>query len=287
MTLPETTLSVRPDVYVIGTASLDVLHLPDGQTVRAAGGAGLYTALAAHRSGVGAGLFAPKPRPMPEPLQPVAARLPWTGPVISPDELPRLEIEHQGQGRARLIGATWGAESQLTPQHMPADVTQAAFVHIAALSTAARQLDFLKMLKQRSTSQNRRPRLSMGTYARLVYGDSKRVRRLFDLADLFFMNENEANGLFGQVEQARTRPGALLFVTLAAAGALVIEGEQVSLVPGQPATEVDPTGAGDTFCGATLAGLARGRSPVAAAKQAVKLAARTIGAVGPAALLTA
>jgi sugar/nucleoside kinase (ribokinase family) len=224
---------------------------------------------------------------MPELLEPVADRLPWTGPIISPKELPRLEIEHQGEGRARLMAASWGAEPQLTPQIMPSEVTQANIVHIAALSTAGRQLDFLKMLNQRSTLNGRRSLISIGTYARLVYGDSKRVRQLCALADLFFMNENEANGLFGQVERARTRPGALLFVTLDAAGALVIEGEQVSHVPGHPATAVDPTGAGDTFCGATLAGLTQGRSPVAAAEQAVKLAARMIGAVGPEALLTA
>ncbi|HMR66771.1 MAG TPA: hypothetical protein PKE64_22400 [Anaerolineae bacterium] len=40
-----------PTVFVIGTASLDVLHLADGRTVQTAGGAGLYTALAAHRAG--------------------------------------------------------------------------------------------------------------------------------------------------------------------------------------------------------------------------------------------
>ena len=126
----------------------------------------------------------------------------------------------------------------------------------------------------------------MGTYARLVYGDTQRVRQLFDQVDLFFMNENEANGLFGSVEKARTRPGALLFVTLGEAGALVIEGEQIIHVSGQPASEIDPTGAGDTFCGATLAGLTRGESPATAAEQAVALAAQIVGAVGPEAMLT-
>jgi len=48
---------------------------------------------------------------------------------------------------------------------------------------------------------------------------------------------------------------------------------------------VDPTGAGDTFCGATLAGLAIGQHPVMAARQAIPLAAQTIEAIGPAALL--
>jgi ribokinase len=271
------------DLFVIGTASLDVLHFA-GQTAQAAGGAGLYTALAAHRAGVRAGLVAPRPdEPMPAALQPVAERLDWIGPIITVDELPRLEIEHHGSGQATLLAASWGAEAMLTVGTIPPQVTDATFIHIAALSTAQRQLDFLQAIRQRVGPHG--SRLSVGTYARLAYGETGRVRRLLELADLFFINENEARGLFGRVEQARTRPGALLFVTLGEAGVLVIEGDHVTHIPGQPATELDPTGAGDTFCGATLAGLAQGLSPLAAAEQAVILAAQVVSQVGPAAWL--
>jgi hypothetical protein len=47
---------------------------------------------------------------------------------------------------------------------------------------------------------------------------------------------------------------------------------------------LDPTGAGDTFCGATLARLAQGEHPVVAARSAAALAALMITQVGPAAL---
>jgi sugar/nucleoside kinase (ribokinase family) len=171
----------------------------------------------------------------------------------------------------------------MTPDTIPPEVTEARIIHIAALSSASRQLDFLHALRSVCNSQQL---ISVGTYGRLVYENTNRVRQLFAQADVFFMNENEANGLFGSLSKARTRPGALLFVTLGEAGALAINGEQVTHVPGQPATELDPTGAGDTFCGATLAGLAQGQSPVAAARQAAVLAAQTVRAVGPAALLT-
>jgi ribokinase len=281
---PMSTLQSHPDIFVIGTVSLDVLHLANGQTVPAAGGAGMYTALAAHCSGVQAGLFAPRPEPLPEPLPSIAQRLLWVGPLISPDALPRLEIEHHGGGRATLRHASWGAETQFTPDTLPA-VLKARIIHIAALSTAQRQLDFLYALRNQFPAVCDQQLISVGTYARLVYDDAKRVRRLFNQADLFFMNENEANGLFGSVDQARTRPGALLFVTLGEAGVLVIEGEQVTHVPGQPAPELDPTGAGDTFCGATLAGLVQGQTPVIAARQAVTLAAQIVSGVGPEALL--
>jgi ribokinase len=273
------------DVFVIGTASSDVLHFA-GQTTQAAGGAGMYTALAAQRAGARAGLFAPKPEPMPAVLQPVAERLVWSGPTVPAEDLPRLEIKHHGGGRATLVDASWGAEPQLTPATLPPEVTEASIVHIAALSTAQRQLDFLHVIQQRrSAVSHRRLLISVGTYARLVYGDSERVRQLYNQADIFFMNENEANGLFGTVEQARPRPGALLFVTLGEHGALVIQEDSVTHIPSVSTTELDPTGAGDAFCGATLAGIAQGKSPVTAAQRAVSLAAQTVSAVGPKALL--
>jgi sugar/nucleoside kinase (ribokinase family) len=270
-------------VFVIGTASLDILHLA-GRSVHTIGGAGLYTALAASRAGAVVGLLAPRPEPMPALLQPVTECLCWLGPPVAPAALPRLEIVQHGAGRATLLHASWGAEPHLTPALLPAEVHRAAFVHIAALSTAQRQLDFLQALRT-ARKERDTPRFSVGTYGRLVSGETAGVRRLFEHADLFFMNEHEARGLFGSVDQASTRPDALLFVTLGAQGALVIVGNQHTHIPGHATPEVDATGAGDTFCGATLAGLARQESPAVAAERAVALAARTVSAVGPAALL--
>jgi ribokinase len=266
------------DLLVVGGASLDILHF-GGQTVPSAGGAGLYTAAAAARAGATAAMFAPRPEPVPDVLQAALARIEWFGPIVSPDRLPRFEIAHYGDGKAALLNAAWGAEAQLSPAGLPADLSATAVVHIAALGTTGRQLDFLRACRQRGAM-----RLSAGTYGRAVYGDPEAVRSLFELADLFFMNENEANGLFGSADQARTAAGKLLFVTLGARGALAIQGDHVTHVPGQPAGELDPTGAGDTFCGATLAGLARGEHPAMAARQAVALAAQMIEQVGPAAL---
>jgi ribokinase len=133
-------------------------------------------------------------------------------------------------------------------------------------------------------------RISAGTYYRLVQSEPATVRALFEQADLFFMNENEATGLWGSLRVAgrvstRTHAGAVLFITFDKRGVIVIEGEQATPLPADLANEVDPTGAGDTFCGATLAGLARGEPPAMAAQNAATLAARVIEHVGPAFLL--
>ncbi len=270
-------------IFVIGTASLDTLYF-SRQTAHTAGGAGLYTALAAQKAGVETGLFAPKPEPMPHPFKVVDERIFWAGPKIFPHAIPRLEIEHRGDGQATLLDASWGGEAELTPAVIPTELQQADIVHIAALSNADRQSEFLQALQSQRGDQAK-PRISVGTYAKLAYGTPDKVRALLKSADYFFMNENEAKGLFGSVEQACNGDNTVLFITLDKEGALVIEGDQTTHVVGHPVKELDPTGAGDTFCGATLAGISQGKTPVQAAEFAVKLAASVVSQPGPSALL--
>ena len=274
----DTMMNLRTSILVIGGASLDVLHFA-GQTASSAGGAGMYTAAAAHRLGASATMFAPCPSPVPAPLQPVVERIQWIGPVVAPEELPRFEIEHQPGGATRLLNAFWGAEARLSPDDLPDDLSHYGLIHIAAIKTARRQLDFLRACRQRGAT-----RVSAGTYGRVVEDEGENVRELFEQADIFFMNESEARGLFGSIQAAQTHPGGLLFVTLGDRGAWVVQGAFGSHVPAPQVDVLDPTGAGDTFCGATLAGLARGDHPVMAARAAVALAAQMITQIGPAAL---
>jgi sugar/nucleoside kinase (ribokinase family) len=299
------------DLLVIGGASLDVYHLSNGQTVHSPGGAGLYTALAAACSGAQTGMFAPRPDPIPTPLQAAAERITWLGPGVPPDQLPSFEIAHYGGGRAALLNATWGGEMLITPENFPGDqITASSIVHIAALRTAERQLNFAKALRMghadfgmrnnpEALGAFRTPHpstslrsaqdasfISAGTYSKICINEPDTVRELIGLCDFFFMNENEANLLFGGADKVKAQPGQIIFITLAERGAVVIQGDHVTHVVGQPADDLDPTGAGDTFCGATLAHLARGEHPVLAAQAAVLLAAEEIGAVGPTRLLS-
>lgn len=274
------------DVFVIGGASLDTYHLSNGATVHSPGGAGLYTALAAACSGARAGMFAPRPDPMPEPLMNAAERIDWLGPIVPPDQLPSFEIAHYGGGRAALLNASWGGEMLITPETFPRDQVQPNIIHIAALRTAERQLSFARLLKSSRSSDAQGASISAGTYSKICSAEPDTVRELLRLCDFFFMNENEATLLFGGADKVYAQPGHIIFVTLAERGALVIQGDHATRVAGCPANEIDPTGAGDTFCGATLAHLARGEHPVMAAQAAILLAAEMIGAVGPTRLLS-
>jgi sugar/nucleoside kinase (ribokinase family) len=263
------------DLLVIGGASLDILHL-GAQRVRSAGGAGMYTAMAAWRCGARVSLFAPRPVPMPAELQPVADRVEeWLGPSVAPDSLPRFEIVHEG-GTATYLEASFGAESALAPESLPNDLSRFEIVHVVPLGDVRRQLGFIRASRKKGARL-----VSAGTYIRGVDAGSQDVRRIIEETDIFFMNRGEAEALFGSLESARTSTGKLLFVTLGSEGARVIQGGHASEVPSIPVREVDPTGAGDTFCGATLAGLIRRRHPVMAARAAAPLAAAMIEHIGP------
>jgi len=270
-------MSEGPRLLVVGGASLDRLHFA-GRSESSPGGAGLYTALAARRAGVRVTMLGPRPVPMPDALVPAAERIEWIGMSVSADELPRFEIAHDGRGRSTMPTAVWGAESRLTTEHLPRGEALPEWVYCVPFFDPARQLELLRAVK----AQGRRT--ACGTYGRASAGQAPLVRRVLAEADLFFCNEEEAGHLFGGLDAARAAPGRLLFVTRGAAGARVLQGEHATDIPGVAVRELDPTGAGDTFCGTTLALLAAGEHPVRAAEQAVAAAAEMITAVGPAAL---
>lgn len=274
-----------PRILVIGLASLDTLHLPGRPPLEAAGGAGLYTALGMAAAGVEVSLFAPHLSAWPEPLRRAAERLTWLGPLVGPADLPRLEIAHHGGGRATLIGASWAGEAALETADLPGDLGWYDVVHIAALRSAARQADFVAACRARGVRA-----LSIGTYGRIAQAETATVRGLIAAADFFFMNENEARFAIGPIEprDAVGRPGLAriaTFVTQAERGAWAIGAGEACHAPAAPAHEFDPTGAGDVFCGTTLAHITLGDDVCAAARAAVLAAARVIEQPGPAALL--
>jgi sugar/nucleoside kinase (ribokinase family) len=267
-------------LLIIGGASFDRLHLPD-QTVDSAGGAGLYTAMAARRCGAQVAMFGLCPDPCPEHLKPVAGRLTeWLGPAVPPAHLPQFEISYR-QGKTEYVKVSRGAEPMLSPSMLPADLSKYDLVHVTPQSDVDLQLSFVQTCRQRGAVQ-----ISVGTDPGQAVKQPQSVRAVMEQSDTFFMNDLEVEAVFGSVEAARTEPGKVLYVTLGEQGAYITQGDTSTLIPGVSATLLDPTGAGDTFCGGTLAYLLQKQHPIMAARRAVALAAEVIGQVGPAALLS-
>jgi hypothetical protein len=132
---------------------------------------------------------------------------------------------------------------------LPEDISKYDLIHVTLLGDVFKQLSFIQACRQRGAQQ-----ISAGTY------------------------------LF--IESANTEPGKILYITLGAQGACIIQGDTSTLIPAVSTTELDPTGAGDTFCGATLAYLLQKEHPIMAARHAVPLAAEMITQVGPTVLLS-
>lgn len=240
----------------------------------------MYTAMAAHRCGSQATLFAPRPDPCPPQLEPVANHLTeWLGPVVSPQDLPRFEISHR-HGKTEYIKASFGAESTLSPMSLPADLSGYDHVHVTPLGDASKQLSFIEACRKRGAKQ-----ISAGTFLDVVTTQPQAAREIMRQTDFFFMNRPEARALFGSHEEATTEAGKVLYITLGPEGACIIQGDTPTLIPAVPSTGLDLTGAGDTFCGATLAYLLDNEHPVMAARRAMPLAAAMVAQIGPAALL--
>ncbi|MEW6126106.1 MAG: PfkB family carbohydrate kinase [Acidobacteriota bacterium] len=266
-------------LIVIGGASLDILHFA-GRTERSAGGSGLYTSLAAHRMGRRVTMIAPRPSPVPPELELADERLDWRGVAFPPEELPTFEIAHLGNGQTKYLNIWWRAEKYLSLDYVPDDLPEGLVYCIPMIDTQ-HQVEFLRHFKSLGRV------IACGTHQGAVNQQLEAVRESLSLVDFFFCNEDEARGIFGTLDRARTAAGKTLFITRGAQGVRVIQGEYATDVAGVWVDELDPTGAGDTFCGTTLALLAEGAHPVMAARYGVVAAAEMVTKIGPDALFNA
>jgi len=125
-----------------------------------------------------------------------------------------------------------------------------------------------------SVDPNLRPNASAAALAR--------TQELARDADVLFPSDGELDAL-GLAEDELLARGALICHTRGAAGA-VVSGHAVGpapvVVPAPPATEVDPTGAGDTFAAAFVTATRAGADPVSAARTACAIAARSVAVMG-------
>ncbi len=265
-------------LLVIGGASSDILHFV-GESVSAPGGAGMYTAMAASRSGLKVSMFSPRPDPLPDQLLPVLQRLSsWFGPRIPPQELPQFEISYK-HGRTEYLHSQLDAETNLSPGLLPGDLSIYDIVHVIPLGDVRKQLAFIQACKERGAKK-----ISASTGLFNAVEQPHDVRAVFEACDYGFFNIEEAQTLYDSVEQITCLPGTVKFVTLGQNGALIFQGTLVTELPAVNCQVLDPTGAGDTFCGATLAQLIFGQHPIMAARKAMALASEMIEHPGPAAL---
>jgi 2-dehydro-3-deoxygluconokinase len=200
-------------------------------------------------------------------------------------------VTHGPKGHVFSYARAGSAASRLSPAHLPMDLIQSGrFVHASGISLAVSEsacdavLAAFEAARTVSFDSNLRLRLWPIERARTT------IARAAALADYFFPSAEDAEALSGLKE-----PDALLdwahglgaknvFLKLGSEGVLVSDGRSRTRIAGHKVNAIDGTGAGDCFCGATLARLAAGDCLVEAARYgnaAAALKTTGYGAVAP------
>ena len=165
-----------------------------------------------------------------------------------------------------------GANQALTPRHLEA--------HADAISGAAVLLAQLEVPIETVLAASE---IAGGTVCLNPAPAPLLPRELVDLVDVLIPNRSELAAMAGVEEptspdevakaaKALEFAGALV-VTLGPEGAMIIDSNQETHIPPPKVEAVDPTGAGDAFCGAVAHGLAEGADLVSSVRKAVVVGA--------------
>jgi ribokinase len=280
---------VAESLLCIGNLTVDDLVV-DGATTTALGGDALFAALAARRELADVRMLAP-----------VGSDLPATLLQAVVDRGIRVESTRPRTGRTVRNRVTYAADGSRTWDLLdgeaafdamsvyPADVGPEALtasgVLVSAMSLGA-QLALGPWLRERTDGT-----VLLDLQEDYVLGHEDELLALLASCDVFLPSEVEAVRLAGttDLEAAARRfldaGPRVVVVKTAERGCLVATGDRVVTVPTEPVVPVDPTGAGDAFCGAFAAATVRGADAVEAARAGAAAARVAIGAHGVAGLL--
>lgn len=269
----------KTKLLVIGSPSLDKIHIK-GKVYHSVGGAGMYVAMAAHRAGASVSLFGPRPAQIPDILQTFAGNLEaWMGPTIPLEHMPRFVIQQVGD-KATYLSSALGAESYLDFSSLPSDLSDFGAVHITAMGDSEVQNAYFDCCRERGAQI-----ISMGTWLESIKTRPVLTRELVNQARYCFMNEEEAIALFGSLGEVSGAAHQVLYITRAEKGAMAVLGQYQAHIPARQVPLKDPTGAGESFCGATLANILQGVHPVMAGMRGAVLAAEKVADMGALALM--
>jgi ribokinase len=175
--------------------------------------------------------------------------------------------EETGQNRISYVP---GATMTLTPEQARAAVGRVR--PVVVLTTLEPPLETLEALLDASKQHG-------ATIVLNATPEAVGAKPLLDRIDVLVVNETEAADLLGHAvsaangeEIAQSLAGLgprTVVVTLGAAGAAVAHDGKTASFPAPRVDVVDTTGAGDAFCGAFAADLARGLDPFLAARTGV------------------
>ena len=276
-------------LLVLGCFTIDDVVLPDGTTSTSqCGGNAVYGALGAAiwRSRIG-----------------MAARMGPDFPVAHVRELERAGLElhlvpvaapsihnwiRYGSDDVRGMGI-WDdsgshADQSIRPGELPPTLEHVDACHVAPMPLAI-QVELVRHLRRAGVRL-----VSLDPHDEHVAGNEDELLALLGEVDLFLPSRAEARLLYGHDDpEAAVRS----FVAAGPTAAVIKLGPEGSIVcgpdgvahqvPAVPARVVDPTGAGDTYCGGFLAAYSRQPDAVAAGRHgavSASFAVEVRGALG-------
>jgi 2-dehydro-3-deoxygluconokinase len=198
-------------------------------------------------------------------------------------------VTHGPHGHVFSYLRAGSAASRITPADLR--IAQASIVHASGISMAISASACDTVL---AAFRNAKSQVAFDSNLRLKLWPLERARQMIGkaaaMADYFFPSIEDARQLSGKesaqanLEWAHALGAKTVFLKLGAQGVIVSDGTKRARIPGIKVKAVDATGAGDCFCGATLARLAAGDSIWDAARYAnaaAALATTGFGAVEP------
>ena len=204
-------------------------------------------------------------------------------------------VTHGPQGHVFSYLRAGSAASRMRPEGLPMELVRGArFVHASGISMAISASACDTVLAAFEAARAAGAKISLDSNLRLKLWPLARARAMIGaaaaMADHFFPSIEEARALSGLeqpdaiVDWAHRLGARTVYLKLGAEGVIVSDGARRERIAGVKVKAVDATGAGDCFCGATLAQLAAGDSFFDAARYAnaaAALATTGFGAVAP------
>jgi 2-dehydro-3-deoxygluconokinase len=204
-------------------------------------------------------------------------------------------VSHGPQGHVFSYLRAGSAASRMRPADLPLDtISSARFVHASGISMAISASASDTVLAAFEAARAAGGKVSFDSNLRLKLWPIARARALIGaaaaFADYFFPSIEDARALSGldsieaNIEWAHRLGARTVFLKLGPEGVIVSDGARRQRIAGHRVNAVDATGAGDCFCGATLARLCAGDDAFAAARYAnaaAALATTGFGAVAP------
>jgi sugar/nucleoside kinase (ribokinase family) len=267
-------------LWTVGHLTVDDVVLPDGIChMASAGGAALYAAVGARLAGADSTLVSRRGDGIPASTVERLAELGIDAQLVRSDApaITQWVLYETDGSRTYLPHPLSGTYDQMSPVPGEHRLSPGAAVHLAPMPIGM-QAPWVHALRDRAT-------VTLDPHHDSARDCPDQVLAVLPSLAAFLPSELESRDLAGPDPVAALRAYRaagvpLAVVKLGPEGSLVAVDDEIWHVPVAPARVVDVTGAGDSYCGAFSAALARGDHPLTAARWAAAAASVVVECLG-------